>query len=60
MAKIESHLSTPTTFQSFFGPLTLQPGLNPEVNDKVWRNLKSANLDVQTMLKQGALIEQAE
>lgn len=60
MTKIESHLQTATTFQSFFGPLTLQPGLNTDVNDKVWRNLKSANLDVQTMLKQGALVEHTD
>lgn len=57
MAWIQSNLSQPTTFNSFFGPVTLQPGHNPEVNDKLWSNLKKNSTDVQTLLEKGVLIE---
>lgn len=56
MAQIQSNLDNPITLNSFFGPLTLQPGLN-EVNDRLWRNCKNNNPDVKILLKKGALTE---
>lgn len=57
MVKIQSKLTVAKTFSSFFGPLTLAPGLNPEVDSKRWNNCKKFNQDVQILLKQDLLQE---
>jgi hypothetical protein len=60
MAKIESRLESSFICKSFFGNLTLEPGLNIDVDDRLWNNCKRNNPDVQVMLKRGALIEIGE
>jgi hypothetical protein len=60
MAVIESKLRTRTVFNSFFGPVNVEPGLNPDIHDRLWKNLKMNNLDVQSMLEKGLLIEISE
>ncbi|MBW4550913.1 MAG: hypothetical protein KME35_07365 [Aphanocapsa sp. GSE-SYN-MK-11-07L] len=57
MAEIKSHVESSKTFSSFFGPLTLEPGINSGIDDKRWNNCKKFNQDVQILLKQGALEE---
>ncbi len=57
MAAIDCNLKVETTFNSFFGPVVLRPGLNPDVRDPLWRNLKTNNPDVQALLQKGLLVE---
>jgi hypothetical protein len=57
MAEIKSNLESPITLSSFFGPLTLEPGINAGVDDKRWNNCKKFNQDAQILLKKGALEE---
>jgi hypothetical protein len=57
MVKIQSHLDVAKTFSSFFGPLTLEPGTNPTVDEKRWNNCKKFNQDVQILLKKELLQE---
>jgi hypothetical protein len=57
MAQIINHLSTPVTLSSFFGPLTLQPGMNTEVDDKRWKNCKRFSEDAKILLQKKALEE---
>ena len=57
MPNIQNHLDQPITFDSFFGPLTLQPGLNSIDNDKLWKNAKTSNPDLEAMLRQGLIEE---
>jgi hypothetical protein len=57
MAAIDCKLRVETTFNSFFGPVVLSPGLNPDVRDPLWRNLKANNPDVQALLQKGLLVE---
>jgi hypothetical protein len=57
MATIESRLASTFTCKSFFGNLTLEPGINENVDDRLWNNCKRNNPDVQAMVKQGALVE---
>jgi hypothetical protein len=60
MAKIQSLLENSSTFKSFFGNLTLDPGINTNVDDRLWRNCKNNNPDVQVLLKKGVLVEMEE
>ncbi len=57
MAVIDCKLEVQTTFNSFFGPVVFEPGLNSDIRDALWRNLKANNPDVQAMLKKGLLVE---
>lgn len=57
MATVESKFDTVRTFNSFFGPVKLTPGLNPDIPGRLWKNLKGNNLDVQSFLKEGLLVE---
>lgn len=57
MATIESKLDSTFTCKSFFGNLSLEPGVNENVDDRLWGNCKRNNPDVQVMLKKGALVE---
>jgi hypothetical protein len=57
MAVIDCKLQVQTTFNSFFGPVVFEPGLNPNIRDPLWRNLKASNPDVQAFLKKGLLVE---
>jgi hypothetical protein len=57
MATIQSSLDGSSTFKSFFGNLTLEPGINANVDDRLWRNCKNNNPDVQLLLKKGVLVE---
>ncbi len=57
MAIIENNIGQQTVFNSFFGPVNFEPGLNPDIHDRLWKNLKMNNLDVQAMLKKGLLVE---
>jgi hypothetical protein len=57
MAVIENNIGQRTVFNSFFGPVTFEPGINPDIHDRLWKNLKMNNLDVQSMLKKGLLVE---
>jgi hypothetical protein len=57
MAVIENNIGQRTIFNSFFGPVTFEPGINPDIHDRLWKNLKMNNLDVQAMLEKGLLIE---
>jgi hypothetical protein len=60
MATIQSLLENSSTFKSFFGNLTLDPGINTNVDDRLWRNCKNNNPDVQVLLKKGVLVEMEE
>lgn len=60
MAVIESKLTAQTVFNSFFGPVHFEPGLNSNIHDRLWKNLKMNNLDVQALLKKGLLVEVSE
>jgi hypothetical protein len=60
MATIQSLLDNSFTFKSFFGNLTLEPGINTNVDDRLWRNCKNNNPDVQVLLKKGNLVELPE
>ncbi|MDG2989721.1 hypothetical protein L3556_02045 [Candidatus Synechococcus calcipolaris G9] len=57
MITLLSKLDQPITLDCFFGPLTLQPGLNPEVSDRQWRNCKKFNPDAQALIKKGMIEE---
>jgi hypothetical protein len=57
MAIVENNIGQRTVFNSFFGPVNFEPGLNPEIHDRLWKNLKMNNLDVQAMLEKGLLVE---
>jgi hypothetical protein len=57
MAVIENNIGQRTIFNSFFGPVMFEPGINPDIHDRLWKNLKMNNLDVQAMLEKGLLIE---
>lgn len=57
MAIINCKLQEQTTFNSFFGPVVFNPGLNPNIRDPLWRNLKANNPDVQALIKKGFLVE---
>jgi hypothetical protein len=57
MAVIENNIGQRTVFNSFFGPVTFEPGINSDIHDRLWKNLKMNNLDVQAMLKKGLLVE---
>jgi hypothetical protein len=57
MAIVENNIGQRTVFNSFFGPVNFEPGLNLEIHDRLWKNLKMNNLDVQAMLKKGLLVE---
>jgi hypothetical protein len=57
MSVIENNIGQRTVFNSFFGPVTFEPGINPDIHDRLWKNLKMNNLDVQAMLKKGLLVE---
>jgi hypothetical protein len=57
MAIIESKLTSRTVFNSFFGPVNVEPGRNPNIHDSLWKNLKKNNPDVQALLQQGVLVE---
>jgi hypothetical protein len=57
MVTIQSSLNDSSTFKSFFGNLTLEPGINTNVDDRLWRNCKNNNPDVQLLLKKGVLVE---
>ncbi len=54
---IQSLLTQTKRFESFFGPVILEPGINDSVHPRVWQNLKSNNPDIQVLIKQGLLIE---
>jgi hypothetical protein len=60
MAVIENNIGQRTVFNSFFGPVNFEPGINPDIHDRLWKNLKMNNLDVQAMLKKGLLVEMNE
>jgi hypothetical protein len=60
MAVVESKLGHQVVFNSFFGPVNFEPGLNREIHDRLWKNLKMNNLDVQALLEKGFLVEMAE
>jgi hypothetical protein len=57
MVAIENNIGQRTVFNSFFGPVSFDPGINPDIHDRLWQNLKMNNLDVQAMLKKGLLVE---
>jgi hypothetical protein len=57
MAVVNCRLQEQTTFNSFFGPVVFNPGLNAEIRDPLWRNLKANNPDVQALIKKGLLVE---
>jgi hypothetical protein len=57
MAVIENRLGRKTAFNSFFGPVDFEPGINTDIHDRLWKNLKTNNPDVQALLKKGILIE---
>jgi hypothetical protein len=57
MAVVESKLGHPRAFNSFFGPVNFEPGLNRDIHDRLWKNLKMNNLDVQALLEKGLLVE---
>jgi hypothetical protein len=57
MAVINCKLQERTTFNSFFGPVTFDPGVNPDIRDPLWRNLKANNPDVQVLIQKGLLVE---
>jgi hypothetical protein len=57
MVQIYSQLNQPTVFNSFFGKFTLEPGLNANFPDKVWKNLKQNNPDIQSLVERGILFE---
>lgn len=57
MAVIENNIGQRTVFSSFFGPVAFESGTNPDIHDRLWKNLKMNNLDVQAMLKKGLLVE---
>jgi hypothetical protein len=57
MAVVENNIGQRTVFNSFFGPVTFEPGINPDIHDRLWKNLKMNNLDVQAMLEKGLLVE---
>ncbi len=57
MAIIENRLGYRVTLNSFFGPVYLDPGLNSDIPDRLWRNLKTKSPDVQAYLKQELLVE---
>jgi hypothetical protein len=57
MAIVENNIGQRTVFNSFFGPVNFEPGLNSDIHDRLWKNLKMNNLDVQAMLKKGLLVE---
>jgi hypothetical protein len=57
MAVVESKLGHQAVFNSFFGPVNFEPGLNCDIHDRLWKNLKMNNLDVQALLEKGLLIE---
>lgn len=60
MAVVESKLGHKVVFNSFFGPVSFEPGLNHEIHDRLWKNLKMNNLDVQALLEKGFLVEVIE
>lgn len=60
MAVIESKLGTRTVFNSFFGPVNVEPGLNRDIHDRLWKNLKMNNSDVQALINKGLLVEISE
>ncbi|HEY9825455.1 MAG TPA: hypothetical protein V6D19_08415 [Stenomitos sp.] len=60
MAIIESRLTERATFNSFFGPVYIEPGRNTNIPDGLWRNLKKNNPDVQSLLKNQLLFEVEE
>ncbi len=55
MVTVISELEHPITFDSFFGPLTLQPGRNENVDERRWRNCKTHNADLQALLKKNLI-----
>ncbi|ATS18767.1 hypothetical protein BRW62_08415 [Parathermosynechococcus lividus PCC 6715] len=55
MVTVISELEQPITFDSFFGPLTLQPGRNENVDERRWRNCKTHNADLQALLKKNLI-----
>jgi hypothetical protein len=57
MAIVKNNIGKRTVFNSFFGPVNFEPGLNSDIHDRLWKNLKMNNLDVQAMLKKGLLVE---
>lgn len=57
MAVVESKLGHQAVFNSFFGPVSFEPGLNRDIHDRLWKNLKMNNLDVQALLEKGLLVE---
>ncbi|MGB8698561.1 MAG: hypothetical protein WCD18_04020 [Thermosynechococcaceae cyanobacterium] len=57
MAIVENKLGQTTVFNSFFGPVTLEPGLNEQVHDQLWKNLKKNNPDVKALLQKELLVE---
>ncbi|MCG9892154.1 MAG: hypothetical protein MH252_13890 [Thermosynechococcaceae cyanobacterium MS004] len=57
MAVIDCKLRVATTFNSFFGPVVFEPGLNSQIRDPLWRNLKANNPDVKALLAKGLLVE---
>ncbi len=57
MAKIVSKLNQPMTFACFFGPLTLNPGLNEAVDNRQWKLCKNNNADLQLLLKKEMVVE---
>ena len=60
MAVIESKLGHLTVFNSFFGPVNFEPGLNRNIHERLWKNLKMNNLDVQALLEKGLLVEMTD
>ncbi len=60
MAFVESKLGHRVVFNSFFGPVNFEPGLNSDIHDRLWKNLKMNNLDVQALLEKGLLVERTE
>lgn len=60
MANIYSNLNQPQTFDTFFGPITLEPGPNPDLSNKAWKSMKMTNADVMSLLESGLLIERQE
>jgi hypothetical protein len=60
MVQIHSQLNQPVVFNSFFGKFTLEPGLNADFPDKVWKNLKRNNPDIQSLVEQGIVCEVPE
>lgn len=60
MAVVESRLGRATAFNSFFGPVNFEPGINTNIHDRLWKNLKTNNPDVQALLKKGMLVEVSE